>query len=74
MAAAAALVIGVLGVKVVRQDDQIDRVQQALGDDAILRAANVALLDPDAVTIHPRVSPTARSTWVRCSSPTAPAT
>lgn len=48
MAAAAALVIGVLGVKVVRQDDQIDRVQQALGDDAILRAANVALLDPDA--------------------------
>jgi hypothetical protein len=48
MAAAAALVIGVLGVKVVRQDDQIDRVQAALGDDAILRAANVALLDPDA--------------------------
>lgn len=48
MGAAAALVIGALGVKVVRQEDQLDRVEQALGDDAILRAANVALVDPDA--------------------------
>jgi len=48
LSAAAALVIGVLGVKVVQQEDQLDRVQQALGDDAMLRAANVALVDPDA--------------------------
>lgn len=48
MGAAAALVIGVLGVKVVQQEDQLDRVQQALGDDAMVRAANIALLDPDA--------------------------
>ncbi|MGH9274297.1 MAG: anti-sigma factor domain-containing protein [Acidimicrobiales bacterium] len=48
MSAAAALVIGVLGVKVVQQEDQLERVQDALGDDAMLRAANVALVDPDA--------------------------
>jgi hypothetical protein len=48
MSAAAALVIAVLGVKVVHQEDQLDRVQQALSDDAIVRAANVALLDPHA--------------------------
>lgn len=48
LGAAAALVIGALGVKVVRQEDQLDRVEQALGDDALLRAANVALLRPDA--------------------------
>jgi hypothetical protein len=48
LSAAAALVIGALGVKVVRQEDQLDRVQEALGDDAMLRAANVALVDPDA--------------------------
>ena len=48
MSAAAVLVIGVLGVKVVQQEDQLDRLEQALGDDAIVRAANVALVDPDA--------------------------
>ncbi len=48
MSAAAALVIGVLGVKVVQQEDQLGRVQEALSDDAIVRAANVALLDPSA--------------------------
>lgn len=46
--AAAAVVIGVLGVKVVQQEDELDRVEEALGDDAILRAANLALADPDA--------------------------
>lgn len=46
--AAAALVIAVLGVQVVRQQDQLDEVQAALSEDAMLRAANVALLDPDA--------------------------
>ncbi len=48
LGAAAAAVIGVLGVKVVQQDDQIDRVEQALGGDTLLRAANAALLHPDA--------------------------
>lgn len=48
MSAAAALLIGALGVKVVRQEDQIARVQEALSDDAVLEAANVALLHPEA--------------------------
>lgn len=48
MSAAAAVVIGALGVKVVQQEDQLGRVQEALNDDAMIRAANVALLDPDA--------------------------
>jgi hypothetical protein len=48
MSAAAALVIVVLGVKVVDQGNQLDRVQDALGDDAMLRAANIALADPSA--------------------------
>lgn len=46
--AAAAVVIGVLGVRVVQQGDQLDRVEEALGDDAMLRAANAALADPDS--------------------------
>lgn len=45
---AAAVVIGVLGVRVVQQGDQLDRVEAALGDDAMLLAANAALVDPDA--------------------------
>jgi anti-sigma factor RsiW len=49
MGAAAALVIGALGVKVVQQDDQIDRISTALEDEAVLSAANLALLDPEAV-------------------------
>lgn len=48
LSAAAAFVIAVLGVKVVQQDDQLGRVEQALSDDSLLRAANVALLRPDA--------------------------
>jgi anti-sigma factor RsiW len=48
MGAAAALVIGVLGVKVVDQGDQLAQVEDALGDDAMLRAANIALADPRA--------------------------
>lgn len=47
--AAAALTIGVLGVKVVQQDDEIDRISSALEDDALLTAANLALVDPGAV-------------------------
>lgn len=46
--AAAALTIGVLGVKVVQQDDEIDRISAALEDDAMLTAANLALVDPGA--------------------------
>lgn len=48
LAAAAVAVIALLGVKVVRQDDQIDRISQALADDAVLGAANLALVDPAA--------------------------
>jgi anti-sigma factor RsiW len=47
--AAAAVVIGVLGVKVVQQEDDLDRIHQALEQDAVLSAANLALVDPDAV-------------------------
>jgi anti-sigma factor RsiW len=46
---AAALTIGVLGVKVVQQDDEIDRISAALEDDGMLTAANLALVDPRAV-------------------------
>lgn len=49
MGMAAALTIGVLGVKVVQQDDEIDRISAALEDDAMLTAANLALVDPGAV-------------------------
>lgn len=48
LGAAAALVIGVLGAKVVQQDDELDRINAALEADTLLSAANVALLDPDA--------------------------
>ncbi|MGQ0830240.1 MAG: anti-sigma factor domain-containing protein [Microthrixaceae bacterium] len=47
--AAAAVTIGVLGVKVVQQGDEIDRVRSALGNDAMLAAANLALVDPRAI-------------------------
>ncbi|MDP1819769.1 MAG: anti-sigma factor [Acidimicrobiales bacterium] len=48
LAAAASLVIGVLAVEVVAQDDRIEDLQQALGDDAMTSAANLALADPYA--------------------------
>jgi anti-sigma factor RsiW len=47
--AAAALVIALLGVKVVEQDDELDRISAALEADTMLSAANAALLDPDAI-------------------------
>lgn len=49
LAAAAAVVIAVLGVKVVQQEQELDEMQAAMVDDALLRAANAALLDPAAV-------------------------
>jgi hypothetical protein len=49
-AAAAVAVIALLGVEVVRQDDRIGTLQSALSDEGLVRAANVALADPDAVT------------------------
>jgi anti-sigma factor RsiW len=49
MSAAAAVVIGVLGVKVVQQEDELDRINVALEEDAMLSAANLALLDPAAI-------------------------
>lgn len=49
LGAAAAVVIAVLGVEVVRQEDELDRLNAALQDDAMLSAANLALLDPAAV-------------------------
>lgn len=50
MSAAAAVVIAALGVKVVEQGDQLDRINSALADDAMLTAANLALVDPAAST------------------------
>ena len=50
LGAAAALLIGTLGVRVVRQDDRISDLQAALEDDAVLTAANLALADPSATT------------------------
>ena len=47
-AAAAVAAIATLGVVVVRQDDRIDDLQQAMTDEAMLRAANLALRDPSA--------------------------
>jgi hypothetical protein len=49
-AAAAVAVIALLGAEVVRQDDRIGTLQSALSDEGLVRAANVALDDPDAVT------------------------
>lgn len=46
--AAAAAIIGVLGIQVVRQDDRIGTLESALEADGMLRAANVALTDPQA--------------------------
>ena len=51
-AAAAVAVIALLGVEVVRQDDRIGTLQSALSDEGLMRAANVALADPDAVTAN----------------------
>ncbi|MGK2947423.1 MAG: anti-sigma factor domain-containing protein [Acidimicrobiales bacterium] len=52
LSAAAALVIGVLGVQVVRQEDRINSLNAALEDDAVLTAANLALADPDAAKVQ----------------------
>jgi hypothetical protein len=46
--AAAVAVIGVLGAQVVRQDDRIGTLESALEDDGLVRAANIALTDPNA--------------------------
>ena len=48
--AAAVAVIGILGAQVVRQDDRIDTLETALQDDGLVRAASMAMTDPDAVT------------------------
>lgn len=48
-AAAAAAAIATLGVVVVRQDDRIDDLQEAVADEGVLRAANAALTHPRAV-------------------------
>ena len=48
LSAAAALVIGVLGAQVVRQDHRISTLQSALEGDAQVRAATLALADPHA--------------------------
>lgn len=45
---AAALAIGILGAQVVRQQDQLDRFEEAIEDGSMLSAANVALRDPNA--------------------------
>lgn len=50
LAAAAAALIGVLGVEVVRQDDRIGTLESALELDEMLRAANIALTDSEAST------------------------
>ena len=52
--AAAALAIGGLGVQVLRQQDELDRVRVAVEDGSLLSAANVALRDPSASTVHLR--------------------
>jgi hypothetical protein len=48
VAAAAALVIGILGVKVVNQEDRIGHLQTAMEGEAMTRAASLALADPSA--------------------------
>ena len=52
VAAAAALVIGVLGGQVVRQDHRIATLQSALEGQGPLRAANLALADPHAQKVQ----------------------
>lgn len=52
LGAAAALVIGVLGAQVVRQEDRINSLNAALEDDAVLTAANLALADPEGDQIQ----------------------
>jgi hypothetical protein len=47
-AAAAVVVIGALGVQVVRQEDRISDLREAMTDEGMLRAANLALRDPRA--------------------------
>ncbi|MBK9180941.1 MAG: anti-sigma factor [Acidimicrobiales bacterium] len=45
---AAAAVIGVLGWRVVEQDRRLDELATSMGDDAMARAASVAMADPDS--------------------------
>ena len=52
--AAAAVAIGVLGIQVVHQQHELDRVGVAVEDGSMLAAANVALRDPAATAIHLR--------------------
>jgi hypothetical protein len=52
VAAAAALVLGVLAVQVVNQDGRIDDLNEALEGEAIASAANLALTDPAADRIQ----------------------
>lgn len=54
MGAAAALAIGVLGAQVVRQQNELDRVEAALEDGSLLGAANAALRDPSATQVELR--------------------
>lgn len=44
---AAAAMIGVLGLTVVRQDHRLDRLTEAVGEERVVRAANDALLHPE---------------------------
>jgi hypothetical protein len=48
MAAAAVLVVALLGGQVVRQERLLDDLRTTVNEDAMLRAANLALADPDS--------------------------
>lgn len=50
LSAAAALLIGLLGAQVVQQDHRINKLQSAMEGETMLKAANIALTDPDAHT------------------------
>lgn len=50
LVAAAAALIGVLGAQVVRQDHRIATLEQALAGEELVRAANLALVDPNGLT------------------------
>jgi hypothetical protein len=54
LGAAAALVIAVLGVQLVRQQDRLDDMETALEDTTLQAAANQAFDDPDAVKVQLR--------------------
>lgn len=52
LGAAAALAIAVLGVQVVRQQDQLDEMESALEETTLEAAANRAFDDPEAVKVQ----------------------